>query len=89
MAGKSDVVRARIEPELKDQAERIFHRLGLTHSQAILMFYRQVALSRGIPFEVRLPNAVTLAAVEEMESGRELPRYADVDALFDEIEAED
>lgn len=89
MAEKSDVVRARIESTLKHEAERIFHRLGLTHSQAILLFYRQVTLSRGLPFDVRVPNATTLAALEEAEDSSALPRYTSVDALFDELESKD
>lgn len=89
MPEKSDVVRARIQPALKDEAEEIFSSLGLTHSQAILMFYRQVTLSRGLPFDVRVPNAATRQALAEAEDPQALRRYPGVDALFDEIEAED
>jgi DNA-damage-inducible protein J len=89
MADKSDVVRARIQPALKEEAEEIFSTLGLTHSQAIQMFYRQVTLSRGLPFDVRVPNATTRQALAEAEHPRALRRYATVDALFDELEAEE
>lgn len=89
MPEKSDVVRARIQPALKDEAEEIFSSLGLTHSQAILMFYRQVTLSRGLPFDVRVPNAATRQALAEAEDTQALRRYSSVDGLFDEIEAED
>ncbi len=48
---------ARIEPELKEQAEDILTALGIPASNAITMFYRQIVLQRGMPFEVKLPAA--------------------------------
>ncbi len=46
---------ARIEPEIKNQAESILDALGIPVSNAINMFYKQIILQRGIPFEVKLP----------------------------------
>lgn len=46
---------ARIEPEVKDQAESILAALGIPVSNAINMFYKQIILQRGIPFDVKLP----------------------------------
>ena len=48
---------ARIEPELKEQAEDILTALGIPASNAITMFYKQIILQRGMPFEVKLPAA--------------------------------
>ncbi len=48
---------ARIEPELKEQAEAILAALGIPASNAITMFYRQVILQQGLPFDVKLPTA--------------------------------
>ncbi len=56
---KSAMVRARIEPELKDHAEEIFRRLGLNTTQAITLFYRQVELRNGLPFNVVVPAETT------------------------------
>ena len=66
---KSAMLRARIEPKLKGRAETIFHRLGLNATQAITLFYKQVELHRGLPFEITIPNAETLAAMKEIEDG--------------------
>ena len=44
----------RIEPDLKDQAEHILNSLGLPPSSAITMFYKQVVLQQGLPFDVKL-----------------------------------
>lgn len=51
---------ARIEPEVKEQAESILAALGIPVSNAINMFYKQIILQRGIPFEMKLPQAKPL-----------------------------
>ena len=53
---KSANLYARIEPELKAQAESILTALGLSASNAITMFYKQIILQNGLPFEVKLPD---------------------------------
>ncbi|MFQ8998863.1 type II toxin-antitoxin system RelB/DinJ family antitoxin [Allofournierella massiliensis] len=54
---KSANLYARIEPDLKEQAESILAALGIPASNAITMFYKQIILQRGMPFEVKLPAA--------------------------------
>ena len=53
---KSANLYARIEPEIKEQAESILAALGIPVSNAINMFYKQIILQRGIPFELKLPQ---------------------------------
>ena len=60
MARTSNVF-ARVEPDIKEQAEIVLDRLGIPMSNAIGMFLRQVVIHRGIPFEVKLPNNVPLS----------------------------
>lgn len=48
---------ARIEPDVKEQAENILSALGIPVSNAINMFYKQIILQRGIPFDMKLPQA--------------------------------
>ena len=60
---------ARVEPEIKNQAERILNQLGIPMSNAIGLFLRQIIMQRGIPFDlklpVRLPTAIgTMNAAE-------------------------
>ena len=74
---------ARIEPELKEQAEDILLTLGIPASNAITMFYKQIVLQRGLPFDVKLPaNApVDVSKLTETELDAELEKgYADVKA---------
>ncbi len=84
---KSAVVRARIEPELKEHAEAILDRLGLNPTQAITIFYRQVELRDGLPFEVSIPNATTRRVFEATDAGRDLIRCTDVDDMFRKLGA--
>lgn len=55
MARTSNIF-ARVEPELKEQAELVLEQLGIPMSNAIGIFLRQVVLQRGIPFELKLPQ---------------------------------
>jgi len=79
---KSANLYARIEPELKEQAESILSALGIPASNAITMFYKQIILQNGLPFELKLPdhpldiNRMTPAQIHaELEKG-----YADIQA---------
>ena len=53
---KSANLYVRIEPEVKEQAEAILNALGIPASNAITMFYKQIILRKGLPFEVKLPD---------------------------------
>lgn len=83
--GKTSTISARIDPNTKERAERIFERLGLTASQAITLFYKQVELQRGLPFAVELPNETTLKALDEARGRKGLPRFETPEALYDEL----
>lgn len=52
---------ARVEPEIKEQAENVLELLGISMSNAVGMFLKQVALQKGIPFEMKLPKTEPLA----------------------------
>jgi DNA-damage-inducible protein J len=82
---KSSSISARIDPEIKKSAERIFRQLGLTASQAITLFYKQVELRKGIPFPVELPNEATQAALEEAKEREKLPKFDTTKELYEEL----
>ena len=80
---KSTSVYARIDPNLKEQAEAILSALGIPTSNAIDMFFKQIVLKKGLPFEVRLPyeKPVSMGALTEEEMNQELEKgYADLQA---------
>jgi DNA-damage-inducible protein J len=62
---KTDMIRARVEPKLKNDAETILESLGLTASDAIRVFYKRIVSCKGLPFDMRVPNAETRKALAE------------------------
>ena len=81
MATKSANLYVRIEPDVKEQAESILSALGIPASNAINMFYKQIILNRGLPFEVKLPQigSGNVAEMTEVELNTELEKgYADM-----------
>lgn len=80
---KTSNLYARIEPDIKDQAERILSALGIPVSNAINMFYKQIILQRGIPFDLKLPasHVPNISMLTEEQLNNELEKgYADIDA---------
>ena len=73
MAAKSANLYARIEPEVKEQAESILSALGIPASNAINMFYKQIILQRGLPFDVKIPSSrpVDMSSLSEAELNAE------------------
>ena len=78
-------VRARIEPELKNQAETILHELGITPTQAIKMLYKRIARDHEWPLELKVPNKETLKAFEETNRNIGLNKSKDIDDLFKDL----
>ena len=76
---KSAMVRARIEPELKKHAEEIFQHLGLSVTQAITLFYKQVEARKGLPFNVVIPTRETLKTFEATDADMDLVVCKDAD----------
>ena len=79
---KTATVRARIEPRLKKEAEDVLEELGLSATQAIILFYRQVTLRKGLPFDVVIPNTTTQKTFESTDGGRDRVVCKDADDMF-------
>ena len=82
---KTATVRARVEPELKKEAEDLLGKLGLSATQAIALFYRQIALRQGLPFDVVSPNETTLRTFEKTDAGKDLRVCKDSEDLFKKL----
>lgn len=83
---KTANISTRINAGDKKRAEAVFKKLGISASQAIAMFYKQVYLRRGIPFPVELPNPETIRAIEDAEAGR-VNRYESIEELKAKLSA--
>lgn len=78
---RADRVSVTIEPKLKADAERILDELGLGADEAIRVFYKQVVLRKGLPFDLAVPNESTRRALREVRQRRGLSRYKDTAEL--------
>ncbi len=82
---KIATVRARIEPWLKEDVEKLFKKMGLSTTEAITLFYRQVKLRNGLPFNVVIPNKTTERVFKDTDTRRNLIRCEDADDMFDKL----
>lgn len=82
---KVATVRARIESGLKTEVEKLFKKLGLSTTEAINLFYRQVKLRNGLPFNVVIPNKTTEKVFKNTDANRNLIRCEDTDDMFDKL----
>lgn len=64
---KKALIRAKTDAELKAKVEKILTEMGMTSSQAVNLFYTQILLHNGLPFEVKIPNKTTLLAINDTE----------------------
>ena len=63
-------VEARVDLKLKDEVISVLRKLNMSESEAIRVYFRQIALTKGIPFEIKIPNKETLKALDEVKSGK-------------------
>ena len=73
---KTAIVRAKVEPELKKQAEARFSEWGMTVDEAITLFYERVTGICSDPFSPHIPNAETIEAMEEGKNREGLNTYS-------------
>lgn len=82
MTTRTAMVRARIEPGLKRNAERVLDRVGLDSSEAIRLYFRAIVNEKGIPFPVRVPNAETRKALRDIRAGRNVKTAKSPDEFY-------
>jgi DNA-damage-inducible protein J len=78
---KTSIIHARIEPQTKRSAEGVLRKLGLSPTEAIRMFYRQITLRGGLPFAVVIPNALTASTLEKSRHGKEIETFDNLDEM--------
>jgi DNA-damage-inducible protein J len=83
---KTAVVHARIEPRTKSRAESVLHKLGLSPTEAIRIFYRQISLRGGLPFAVEIPNASTAETLKKSRRGEGVDEFDSLDEMFESWE---
>jgi DNA-damage-inducible protein J len=78
---QTSVIHARIDPETKAATERVLSVLGLTPTEAIRLFYRQIALRGEFPLELQVPNELTAATLAKADQAEDLESFKSVDDL--------
>jgi DNA-damage-inducible protein J len=84
---KTAVIHARIEPGIKRNAEGVLSNLGISPTEAIRIFYRQITLRRGLPFAVAVPNECTAATLKKSRRGEDVQEFESLDAMFERWKA--
>ena len=82
---ENEIIQAHVDLDLKREAEEIFAELGLSATEAITLFYRQVILHQGMPFDMRLPNADTVQTLREAGVAVNLTEYGGINSLKAEL----
>ncbi len=83
---KSAVVHARIEPQTKRKAEGVLKELGMSPTEAIRLFYRQICLRSGLPFPVQIPNELTRSTLSKSRKGEEVEFFGSLNEMFESWE---
>ena len=84
----NQLVQARIDPTVKQEAAAVLAAMGLTISDAVRLLLTRVAHDKALPFAPLVPNEVTIEAIKEARRGG-LPRFASVQDLLDDLHADD
>ena len=84
----SEIVRARIDANLKKEVSAVLKEMGLSVSDAIRLTLMRIAEERAMPFEIRIPNAETREAFAAIERG-EVGRFSSVEALLADLSSDE
>jgi len=83
-----DIVRARVDTRVKEEARAVLSEMGLSMSDAIRLLLVRVATEKAFPFEIKVPNAETRRAMQEAREGH-VSRHETVSDLLDDLAAEE
>ncbi len=84
----NQLVQARIDKAVKEEAAAVLAAMGLTVSGALRLLLTKVAHEKALPFAPLVPNAATIEAMREARRGN-LPQFSTVEDLFDDLHADD
>jgi DNA-damage-inducible protein J len=79
-------VRAKIDTDTKDKATKVLKAMGISISDYIRMAFIQVASKKTIPFDISIPNELTIKTIEKTEKGEDVYIAKDINDLFDKLE---
>ena len=80
---KTAIIHARVEPGVKKKAEGVLKKLGMSPTEAIRLFYRQICLRGGLPFPVLIPNDLTKKTLDKSAKGKDVETFETLDEMFE------
>lgn len=86
---KTSPPQPRFDPKLKEDANKILKKIGVTPSQAITLLYRAIVRDNGLPADLRIPNEETAAALRRSENEKNLVAFDNIDEMFEYLESEE
>ena len=84
---KTATLTVRLDPDVKKRAQKVLDRLGITTSQAVNMYFKQISAENGLPFRPHIPNEETERVLEEAFAGKNLHTAKDANDLFTQLES--
>jgi DNA-damage-inducible protein J len=78
---KTATVHARLDARTKRESEQVLHRIGMTPTDAVRLLYRQIALRKEFPLELRVPNKLTASTLDKSDRGEEIETFDSLDLM--------
>ncbi|NCP15865.1 type II toxin-antitoxin system RelB/DinJ family antitoxin [bacterium] len=79
---KTAAITVRLDQQVKKEAQAVLDELGLTTTQAVSLFFKQISLNKGLPFAVEIPNEETIQAIEDGLNRRNVRTFEDAEAAL-------
>ena len=79
----SATVHARIDSRTKRASERVLHKIGMTPTDAVRLLYRQIALRKEFPLELRVPNKLTASTLNKSDRDKEIETFDSLDQMVE------
>lgn len=83
---KTAIIHARVAPRTKKKAEGVLRKLGMSPTEAIRLFYKQICLRGGLPFPVLIPNDLTKETLDKSSKGEGIKTFDTLDGMFENWE---
>lgn len=84
MDNRAIYVSLQLDANTRERAEQVLAELGVSLGDVVTLLMRRVANEGALPFDMKVPNEESLAAIDELESGR-APRFENLDSLMDDL----
>ncbi|MDR3177753.1 MAG: type II toxin-antitoxin system RelB/DinJ family antitoxin [Campylobacteraceae bacterium] len=86
MITKISIIRARIDPVLKEKAVKILNEQGLTLSEAIRLMLNQVTIQKTLPFKIKSPNKTTIKTFKKTDKNIDVVKVKNTEELFEKLD---